>query len=88
MSIHTTVDVDSCLRKLRAAIAGCSPNGYAPPMTVALLYMTIRLIEQQAAELAMYRAQKQAMDAALIEATMPPKIVEAILHVQSVEMAE
>lgn len=46
MSTHTTVDAQRAADKLRQFVGECSPQGYAT-ITVSVVYMAIRALEQQ-----------------------------------------
>lgn len=73
MSTHTTVNTDIILHKLRSQIADCTPTGYTT-IRVALVYMAIRALEQQQAQIdaarEAYREQPPLPDTAMAAALL------------------
>lgn len=77
MTTITTVDAERAAEKLREWIAKCDPRGYTT-LPVSIVLMAAKAIEQQAAELALYREQQPRMQEAIIEALTPAGVeVEA-----------
>jgi hypothetical protein len=73
MSIHTARNFDVVLQKLKQNLREAKGGAFVT-MPTARLSMAIRLIEQQEAELANFRAQQWAINTAMIQATIPSEV--------------